>query len=38
VQVIALDRRPGTAEAIVLASMRAMAMAGCGGVTSPNVG
>jgi hypothetical protein len=38
VQVIALDRRPGTAEAIVLSSMRAMAMASCGGVTSPNVG
>jgi fatty acid amide hydrolase len=38
VQVIALDRRPGTAEAIVLGAMRAIAMAGRGGVISPIVG
>jgi hypothetical protein len=36
VQVIALDRRPGTAEAIVLGVMREIA--GRGGVTSPIVG
>jgi hypothetical protein len=38
VQVIALDRRPGTAEAIVLGAMRAIAMTSRGGVTSPIVG
>ncbi len=37
-QVIALDRRPGIAESIVLGAMRAMAMAGRGGVTSPIAG
>jgi fatty acid amide hydrolase len=38
VQVIALDRRPGTAEGIVLETMRAIAAAEPERVTSPTAG
>ena len=38
VQVIALDRRPGTAEEVVITTMRAIAAAGLGGVTSQVAG
>ena len=38
VQVMALDRRPGTAEATVLTAMRVIAMEGRGSLTSPGVG
>jgi len=38
VQVMALERRPGTAEATVLTAMRVIAMEGRGSLTSPGVG
>ena len=38
VQVIALDRRPGTAEEVVITTMRAIATAGLGSVTSQVAG